>query len=144
MKNKIYKQFFSLICCVIRIVLTFYEELYKIISPPGSQYFSKKKFFLYFCKWNFFVFAQKYFLYFWKLNLLAIGLKRFRTKFFELEKFFKVTLKSTQYISGNRTLKTSYIFYINKFSHISGDNLQSSKNKNFLCFSIFQDDQVIK
>ena len=49
------------------------------------------------------------------------------------EKFF--------YISGNRNflapnLRSSYIFSTKSFSYISGRNLQSLKNQNFLYFSI--------
>ena len=91
-----------------------------------------------------FCISSKIFLIFLEVEPSSHRIKKIQDQIFELEKFFKVTLKNTCYISGNRTLKTPYIFYTKKFSHISGDNLQSSKNKNFLCFSIFQDDQAIK
>ena len=81
----------------------------KICSKKGP-YFSLKKFFLYFKKWNFLIFSQKnIFLYFGKWNFLASSLKN--SYIFRVKKFLYFRREL-----GKVEKQTFLIFLWRKFS----------------------------
>ena len=100
------------------LILNPSSNIKKKINKTHSEkipYIRSKKCFLYFGKYNLFLFSQKktFFLCFRKLNFRVPRLKKFRKELSDLKKINKDHYEKISYISGNET---------------SGESLQSPKN----------------